>query len=560
MAKIGSYSALTAAQVAVGDLFWITDVSAGTAGTKSITAAQVAAYVLTSPTITGTAGIGGAPVLGRGLRVYGTSVLPSAATAYGIESVVTFNSDTTSVGVGVRAQVATVAASFTMASAIGVLVADPSKGAGSTITSSTGVLVVGQSAGGVDNYGINVLAPSGGSGQNTAIAATPGDRGLLITGIAAGAATTKQGVTSSATFNSSTTAAAHAVHAEIVLDAASFTVTEAAGVRVANASKGAGSAITSLYGILVNSQTGGGTNNYGILVSAPSGASGSNTAVFAVPGDRGVQVGGAAAGAATTKYGVLSNAAFNASTTVSAYAGYFQLATAAASFTLTNGAGVLIETPSKGADSAITNVYGIKINAQTGGATLNYAWHAATTTNASHLTQAGVLTIGSDIVSTAGSVSAAAAGTLGISARALFGASADGVVRVTNAAGTGLTRFILGAGTTSFAAFSVSGPQVSLTLGDGTAGGTLGVGVAASVTAALTLPASVAGVASFRMPHGTAPSSPVDGDRWDTTAGAFARINGVTYNYAGGGATASGEVITAIEVVDGRVMSITVGP
>lgn len=34
--------------------------------------------------------------------------------------------------------------------------------------------------------------------------------------------------------------------------------------------------------------------------------------------------------------------------------------------------------------------------------------------------------------------------------------------------------------------------------------------------------------ASFRAPHGTAPSSPVDGDIWTTTAGLFVRINGAT--------------------------------
>lgn len=40
--------------------------------------------------------------------------------------------------------------------------------------------------------------------------------------------------------------------------------------------------------------------------------------------------------------------------------------------------------------------------------------------------------------------------------------------------------------------------------------------------------ASVAGNAGLRLPHGTAPSSPVNGDMWTTTAGVFARINGST--------------------------------
>jgi|SRR5690242_16924713 len=49
------------------------------------------------------------------------------------------------------------------------------------------------------------------------------------------------------------------------------------------------------------------------------------------------------------------------------------------------------------------------------------------------------------------------------------------------------------------------------------------------------LPASVAGAAPLRLPHGTAPSSPVNGDIWTTTSSAFARINGVTVDLAAGG-------------------------
>lgn len=44
----------------------------------------------------------------------------------------------------------------------------------------------------------------------------------------------------------------------------------------------------------------------------------------------------------------------------------------------------------------------------------------------------------------------------------------------------------------------------------------------------LTTVASASGLAGFRLPHGAAPSSPVDGDMWTTTAGLFVRINGVT--------------------------------
>lgn len=47
-------------------------------------------------------------------------------------------------------------------------------------------------------------------------------------------------------------------------------------------------------------------------------------------------------------------------------------------------------------------------------------------------------------------------------------------------------------------------------------------------TGLLNTKASVAGGSGFRLPHGTAPSSPVDGDMWTTTSGLFVRVNGST--------------------------------
>lgn len=50
----------------------------------------------------------------------------------------------------------------------------------------------------------------------------------------------------------------------------------------------------------------------------------------------------------------------------------------------------------------------------------------------------------------------------------------------------------------------------------------------APVTGAVVTNASASGTAPLRIPHGTAPSSPVNGDIWTTTSGLFVRINGVT--------------------------------
>lgn len=56
------------------------------------------------------------------------------------------------------------------------------------------------------------------------------------------------------------------------------------------------------------------------------------------------------------------------------------------------------------------------------------------------------------------------------------------------------------------------------------AGGTM-TGLIATV-------ASVTGGAGLRVPHGTAPSAPVNGDIWSTTAAFFGRLNGTTVQFA----------------------------
>jgi len=58
--------------------------------------------------------------------------------------------------------------------------------------------------------------------------------------------------------------------------------------------------------------------------------------------------------------------------------------------------------------------------------------------------------------------------------------------------------------------------------------GELGIGLAASSTTQLALAASTTAKSSVRITHGSAPTTPVDGDMWTTTAGLFIRINGVT--------------------------------
>lgn len=59
----------------------------------------------------------------------------------------------------------------------------------------------------------------------------------------------------------------------------------------------------------------------------------------------------------------------------------------------------------------------------------------------------------------------------------------------------------------------------------------------------LTLPSSATG-AGLRLAHGAAPTSPVNGDVWTTSAGVFAQINGVTVGPLAGATSADVIAVT----------------
>lgn len=66
----------------------------------------------------------------------------------------------------------------------------------------------------------------------------------------------------------------------------------------------------------------------------------------------------------------------------------------------------------------------------------------------------------------------------------------------------------------------------------GTAVDSIGLAATAvNVTGKLNTTATATGAAGLNLPHGTAPSSPVNGDLWTTTGGLFMRQNGTTRNY-----------------------------
>ena len=65
-------------------------------------------------------------------------------------------------------------------------------------------------------------------------------------------------------------------------------------------------------------------------------------------------------------------------------------------------------------------------------------------------------------------------------------------------------------------------------------------GSSLTLTGMATLPASTTSLAPIRIPHGSTPISPTNGDIWTTSAGMFARVNGATVGPFGAGGGSGG--------------------
>lgn len=190
-------------------------------------------------------------------------------------------------------------------------------------------------------------------------------------------------------------------------------------------------------------------------------------------------------GTATTLYGTRSKIRYPATTTGFGIVYQAQAITVASAFTMNTAEAFEATSPSLGAASAITNVigyqannqgaagvtnaYGLSVAAQSGAATLNIGAVFAGGTTAN-------LWLNSNTASRAGGIT--------------FGTARD----------TDLFR--ASAGVLQTAGLTTTGLH--------------------------TTAASATGTAGLNVPHGVAPTAPVDGDMWTTTAGLFVRINGAT--------------------------------
>lgn len=120
-----------------------------------------------------------------------------------------------------------------------------------------------------------------------------------------------------------------------------------------------------------------------------------------------------------------------------------------------------------------------------------------------------------------------AANVIGWTGRAQISSPADGYVLLQNNALTGFTGLRGGGNSASFPMWKRVGATWAARLADDSADTAISASLG-TFSAKVTTVASASGGAGLILPHGAAPSAPVNGDLWTTTAGAFAQINGVT--------------------------------
>ncbi|MFA6165382.1 MAG: hypothetical protein WC700_02115 [Gemmatimonadaceae bacterium] len=299
-----------------------------TADAGTLTGATLAANVLASSltsvgtlaslavtgtsTLTGNVGIGGASATSVGVRILSAAL--ATTTQSGLTANPVFTLAATSAGYGIAAAVATAAAAYTMTAGYTFAAATPTLGAGSAITTVYGFYAFNQGGAGITNaYGVYIAAQSGAAttniglynaGTTTLAGAVTLSSTLAVTGTSAltgtvgvgGAAqtysalysasttligTTQYGVWSASTFSSAATSAGYEFFGRTYTAAAAFTMTTGAVFFAETPSIGAGSTITSQYGVFVKNQgIAGVTNAYGVYISAQSGAATLNIGLY----------------------------------------------------------------------------------------------------------------------------------------------------------------------------------------------------------------------------------------------------------------------------------------
>lgn len=110
----------------------------------------------------------------------------------------------------------------------------------------------------------------------------------------------------------------------------------------------------------------------------------------------------------------------------------------------------------------------------------------------------------------------------------VIGPTSNAITGVSSVFAAGLSGVILNEGGSASFDLRVEGDTVSTLLVVDASQDNVGIGQTPATATWLSLAAGTTAKSSLRIPHGAAPTSPVNGDMWTTTAGLFVRINGVT--------------------------------
>lgn len=170
-----------------------------------------------------------------------------------------------------------------------------------------------------------------------------------------------------------------------------------------------------------------------------------------------------------------------------------------------------------GIDTSLSRISAGLMGVGTGAAGSTAGSLSLTNLTASGYINAALLTVGDGATSTELRISGTGAGT-----SALTG---NGGPMISRNNATGAVTIASNAGGVTIAPASA----VTTLTGDVTISGTAGfAGAAVSASTGVNTPVGTTALSSLRIPHGAAPTSPVDGDMWSTTTTLNFRLNGVT--------------------------------
>lgn len=439
MPKISALPAMVAGDLTTADLLPVVDSTGPTTRKTTIDIFRVDFLAgvgmtatplngVTSITTTLGVGVGAAASTSRAVNVTGTTVLTAGTSQYGAYIGPTMTSAATTAGYGIYIVPTTAAAAFTQTNTYGIYIDTATIGAASAITNQYGIYINTPTGAATINRALHIAGGgvqiAGGGLAFSAVAAGTNNvaigrtaapsTGLIVEGaIVTASGNAAYGAFFDVTMDATATSSGTATFTKLVTAAAAFTMVSGYGLYVDTPSKGAGSAITTAYGIMVKAQTQGGTTNVGIQVEAASGGSGAgDTSIRVNPGVMGVSVTGTSVGTQTSKWAFRSTVTadtgvsaawydFSAESTAdgtmtSLYGFYSATTTTAAVFTLTNRYGMYIANVAKGAGSTITNDYGLYIVGPTQGGTINYGIYVGGGTPAIYVAAGGQTFLSAD--------------------------------------------------------------------------------------------------------------------------------------------------------------------